>query len=54
MLLLYVLLQVVWFALSIISSSDRLPQNTKLKTNMLRIAYGRYNNHFPFYIQIEN
>ncbi len=39
---------------SIISSCDRTPQTTKLESKMLKIAYERYNNHFPFYTQIEN
>ncbi|MEH2123527.1 hypothetical protein [Nostoc sp.] len=41
-------------SLFIISSSDRTSHSTTLESKMLRIAYERYDNHFPFYTQIEN
>ncbi|MEH1890119.1 MAG: hypothetical protein V7K92_11930 [Nostoc sp.] len=50
----YVLLQVIWCAIAIISSCDRTSHTTKLESKMLRIAYGRCYNHFTFYTQIEN
>ncbi|WP_190241011.1 hypothetical protein [Nostoc sp. 'Peltigera membranacea cyanobiont' 210A] len=34
--------------------SDRTPHSTTLESKMLRIAYERYDNQFPFYTQIEN
>ncbi|MEH2258413.1 hypothetical protein [Nostoc sp.] len=55
MLVLYVLLQVVWCDRTPSSpGSDRTPHSITLESKMLRIAYERYYNHFPFYTQIEN